>query len=180
MQREPDHQALGWLQRLGTIDSVGIESSGSYGAELSRVLIHAGIPVVEVNRPHAHTRHRRGKSDGIDAEATVRKVLAGDTMVVPKDTPGVVEPIRQLKVARDGALKARDAALVQLRDPIITAPAELREALSKRKTLRGRATLCRRLRPHLTRPDEPLEAAIRSLNRRALGFHQTRCALPAS
>jgi transposase len=122
----------------------------------------------------------RGKSDGIDAEATVRKVLAGDTMVVPKDTPGVVEPIRQLKVARDGALKARDAALVQLRDLIITAPAELREALSKRKTLRGRATtLCRRLRPHLTRLDEPLEAAIRSSNRRALGFHETRCALRA-
>ena len=162
-------QAVGWLQRLGTIDVVGIESSGSYGAELSRVLRRVGVPVVEVNRPHAHTRHRRGKSDEIDAEATARKVLAGDTRVVPKDTTGVVEAIRQLKVARDGALKARGGALVQLRDLIITAPAELRETLSKRKTLRGRATLCRRLRPDLTRLDEPLEAAklsLRSLARR--------------
>lgn len=162
-------QAVGWLQSLGAVDVVGVESSGSYGAELSRVLIRAGIPVVEVNRPHPHTRHRRGKSDAVDAEATARKVLAGDTKVVPKDTTGLVEAIRQLKVARDGALKARGAALVQLRDLMITAPADLREVLSKRKTLRGRATLCRRLRPDGARLEEPLEAAklsLRSLARR--------------
>jgi hypothetical protein len=45
--------------------------------------------------------------------------LPGDTTVVPKDTTRVVEAIRQLKVARDGALKARGAALVQLRDLMI-------------------------------------------------------------
>ncbi len=151
------------------VDVVGVESSGSYGAELSRVLIRVGIPVVEVNRPHPHTRHRRGKSDAVDAEATARKVLAGDTKVVPKAMTGLVEAIHQLKVARDGALKARGAALVQLRDLMITAPADLREVLSKRKTLRGRATLCRRLRPDRARLEEPLEAAklsLRSLARR--------------
>ena len=162
-------RAAAWLQSLGTVNEVGIESSGSYGAELTRVLIQTGISVVEINRPHAHVRHRKGKSDAIDAEAAARKVLAGDTKVIPKDTTGVVEAIRQLKVARDGALKARGAALVQLRDLIITAPAELREALSRRKTLRGRATLCRRLRPDITRLGEPVEAAklsLRSLARR--------------
>ncbi len=142
---------------------VGIESSGSYGAELTRVLIEAGISVAEINRLHSHMRHRKGKSDGIDAEAAARQVLAGETRVAPKDTTGVVEAIRQLKVARGGALKARAAALVQLRDLIITAPAELREALSKKKTLRGRATLCRRLRPDMTRLQEPTEAAKLSL-----------------
>ncbi len=175
-------QAVGWLQGLGVVEAVGVESSGSYGAELSRVLIRAGIRVVEVNRPHPHTRHRRGKSDGIDAEAAARKVLAGDTKVVPKDITGVVEAIRQLKVARDGALKARGAALVQLRDLIITAPSELREALSGRKTLRGRATLCRRLRPDRTRTGEPQEAAkiaLRSLAKRIAALDEEIAELDA-
>ncbi|MPZ70602.1 MAG: IS110 family transposase [Actinobacteria bacterium] len=167
--RKGCHRATGWLKSLGTVREVGVESSGSYGAELTRVLIEAGISVVEINRPHLHTRHRKGKSDGIDAEAAARQVLAGETRIAPKDTTGVVEAIRQLKVAQDGALKARAAALVQLRDLIVTAPAEMKEALSKRKTLRGRATLCRRLRPDIARMHEPSEAAklsLRSLARR--------------
>lgn len=162
-------EAVGWLLGLGAVDAVGVESSGSYGAELSRVLSKAGICVVEVNRPHAHVRHRRGKSDAVDAEAAARKVLAGETTAVPKDTSGVVEALRQLKVARGGALKARAAALVQLRDVLVTAPAGLRETLSERKTLRGRAALCRRLRPDLNSLTEPVEAAkfsLRSLSRR--------------
>lgn len=162
-------QATKWLQSLGTVRDVGVESSGPYGTELTRVLTAAGISVTEVNRPHLHTRHHKGKSDRVDAEAAARRVLAGETKVVPKDTTGVVEAIRQLKVARDGAVKARSAALQQLRDLIITAPAALRETCSKRKTLRGRATICRRLRPDTTRLHEPAEAAklaLRSVARR--------------
>jgi transposase len=160
--------AVKWLTGLGRVDAVGVESSGSYGAELGRILTKTGIRVVEVNRPHPHVRHRVGKSDTVDAEAAARKVLAGEATVIPKDTTGVVEAIRQLKVAKEGALKARAAALVQLRDLIVTAPAELREMLS-RKTLRGQATLCRRFRPDPGRLGEPTEAAKfsqRSLSRR--------------
>jgi transposase len=162
-------QAIRWLVALGTVKTVGVESSGSYGAELTRILTKAGIPVVEVNRPHAHVRHRRGKSDAVDAEAAARKVLAGESNGVPKDTSGAVEAIRQLKVAKEGALKARAAAFVQLRDLTVTAPADLREGLSERKTLRGRAALCRRFRPDPARLGEPCEAAkfsLRSLARR--------------
>lgn len=57
------------------------------------------------------------------------------------------ESIRQLTVARDGAVKARTAALGQLGDLIITAPAPLREKFARRKSLEGKATLCYRLRP---------------------------------
>lgn len=162
-------QAVGWLTALGSVEAVGIESSGSYGAEFGRVLTKAGIRILEVNRPHPHVRHRHGKSDAVDAEAAARKVLAGEATAVPKDTSGVVEAIRQIKVAKEGALKARAAALVQLRDLIVTAPAALRESLSCRKTLRGRASLCRRFRPDPTRLAEPIEAAkfsLRSLSRR--------------
>lgn len=158
-------QMTRWLHGFGEIDAVGVESSGSYGAGLTRHLLGAGLRVIEVNRPHAHTRHHRGKSDSIDAEAAARKVLSGETTVIPKNTAGAVEAIRQLKVARDGAVKARSAALLQLGALVVTSPAELRERL-RRKTRAGQASLCRRLRPDRRRLAEPAEAAklaLRSL-----------------
>ena len=44
---------------------------------------------------------------------------------------GIVEAIRQLRVARDGAVKARSAALNALGGLIVTAPEELRQQLSR-------------------------------------------------
>src|SRR5712692_9768693 len=82
--------------------------------------------VVEVDQPHPHARQRRGKSDPIDAELAARAALNGTATAVPKQTSGIVEAIRQLGVARAGALKARTAALQQLDDLVITAPEQLR------------------------------------------------------
>jgi len=45
-----------WMHGFGDVDRVGVESSGSYGAGLTRALIADGMRVVEVNRPHGHTR----------------------------------------------------------------------------------------------------------------------------
>jgi transposase len=159
---------LQWFVGQGEPQMVGVESTGSYGAGLTRFLVSSGVRVIEVNRPHAHLRHRRGKSDAVDAEAAARKVLAGDVMVVPKDTSGVVEAIRQLKVVRHSAVKARTQALVQLRDLVTTAPDELREMLAG-MTLRQQVGRCRRLRPdqqHLQQPAEAAKLALRSLARR--------------
>ena len=156
-------QLLEWLIGQGEPQAVGVESTGSYGAGLTRFLVSSGVRVLEVNRPHAHTRHRRGKSDAIDAEAAARKVLAGDAAVIPKDTSGVVEAIRQLKVARSGAVKARSQALAQLRDLVTTAPADLREALGG-TTLRQQASRCRRFRPDRQRLDQPAAAAKLALH----------------
>jgi transposase len=151
-------QLLAWLRSFGPVTVVGVESTGSYGANLTRFLRAAGVCVVEVNRPHAHLRRRRGKTDAIDAEAAARKALSGEAMAVPKDMSGAVEAIRQLRLARRSAVKARAAALRQLGDIILTAPTELREQLS-RKTLRGQAGLCARLRPDRRRLADPERAA---------------------
>jgi transposase len=113
---------LEWLRHYGRISAVGVEGSGSHGAALTRHLRSRGIKVVEVNRPHPHTRARRGKNDAIDAEAAARKVLAGECTAIPKDTTGIVEAIRQLHLARASAVQARTAALNQLDDIIVTAP----------------------------------------------------------
>lgn len=121
------HALLNWAARHGLIDRFGVESTGSYGAGLTRHLLLAEVDVIEVNRPDKTTRARDGKSDPIDAEAAARAVLTGRATARPKLTTGVVEAIRVLMVAHDSAVKARTAAYSQLRDVITTAPADLHD-----------------------------------------------------
>jgi hypothetical protein len=120
-------QLLGWLGRHGQLEAVGVEGSGSYGAGLTRLLLDRGVNVVEVDRPDRRTRRQRGKSDPIDAEAAARAVLAGVATAPAKRRDGIVEAIRALRAARSGAIKARTAAINQLKGLLVTAPASVRE-----------------------------------------------------
>jgi transposase len=163
-------QLISWLQSHGEVERVGVESTGAYAAALVRALRAGSIRVVEVNQPHRHARQRLGKSDPIDAELAARAALSGTATAVPKQTNGIVEAIRQLAVARAGALKARTAALQQLDDLVITAPEQLRGQLRHGRTLKARAALCLQLRPDTERIHEPAQAAklaLRSLARRS-------------
>ena len=162
-------ELLRWLQHFGPIQAVGVESTASYGAGLTRHLLAAGLQVIEVNQPHRQLRYRRGKSDAIDAEGAARKVLSGEATAMPKDTTGHVEAIRQLRVVRASAVKARTAALAELGELIVTAPTALRDSLSQAKTVRARVGLCARLRPLLSQLHQPLQAAklaLRTLSQR--------------
>jgi hypothetical protein len=126
-----------WLASFGLIDRVGVESTGSYAAGLTRHLLAEGVRVLEVNQPHAHSRRRRGKTDAIDAELAARHALSLASAVTPKQSSGIVESIRQLRVARGSAVKSRSAAIVQLGDLVRTAPSELPNSL--RSAARSRA-----------------------------------------
>jgi transposase len=117
-----------WASSLGPVDAFGVEGTGSYGAELARVLRRRGYRVVEVNRPDRATRHRRGKSDPIDAEMAARAVLSGVAAGTPKHADGDAEMVRMLKMAKDSAVKARTQALNQIKAILVTAPAQLRES----------------------------------------------------
>ena len=97
------------------------ESTGSFGAALTRSLVAKGCRVIEVNQPHPHLRSRRGHNDTIDAEAAARKVLSGEATAAATDTTGIVEAIRQLSVTRNSAVKARAAALCQIGDLLVAA-----------------------------------------------------------
>lgn len=88
-----------WMASFGTLDRVGIEGTGSYGAGLARHLGAAGVNVVEINRPNRQLRRRHGKSDAVDAEAAARSVLAGNAAGTPKSSTGMVEGLRALRVA---------------------------------------------------------------------------------
>lgn len=113
-------------------------------------------------------RSRSGKSDANDAEAAARKVQSGECTSPAKDTSGSVEAIRNLHLVRDSAVKSRTAALVQLRDVLVTAPDDLRRRLDA-KTLQAKAMQAKSLRPDMARLHEPEQAvkyALRDLGRR--------------
>ena len=96
-------------------------------------------------------------------------MLLGEATAAATDTTGNLEAIRRLSVARNSALKARSAALCQLGDLLVTAPAALREQLNGRRTLKAKAVVCARLRPDTDRLADPAQAAktaLRSLGRR--------------
>lgn len=87
------------------------------------------IRVVEVSHCDRRKRRNQGKKDTLDAETAARSVLAGLATAVPKAADGAAEMVRQIKVARDTAAKARSAAIITLKTIILNAPSDLREEL---------------------------------------------------
>lgn len=85
--------------------------------------------VVEVSPGDRRTRRTDGKDDTLDAERAARALLAGTATAVPKTADGCSEMVRQLKVARDTAVKARAAAMLALKQLLVNAPGERREGL---------------------------------------------------
>ncbi len=159
-------QLLAWAQQFGAVWCFGVESCGSYGQGLVGFLRRHDQRVVEAGRPDRRDRRERGKSDPIDAENAARAVLAGTATGVPKSANGTSEVIREIKIARDTAVKSRTQAVITLKTLIVTAPDELRQELQPltKAKLRDR---CAALRPG--KVDTPLAAAkhaIRSLARR--------------
>jgi transposase len=167
---------LAWMRRHGQIAAIGVESTGSFGATLTRALTKAGEQVVEVNRPNRLARRMDGKSDRLDAEQIARAVLGQTSTAVPKAKSGMVEVIRTLRVTRASAVKARTQAFNTLWGVMIGAPSPLRDDLVilTKRTLVNR---CLRLRPEtedlLALTGEPerlliasVKTALRDLARR--------------
>src|SRR6266478_2773622 len=100
-------QLHGWLAGFGTVDRVGVEGTGAYGAGLARHLRSRGVVVIEVDRPNRQERRRNGKSDELDAIEAARAVL----------------------LARRSGRNVRIKYLNQIRHLGFTAPDELRERL---------------------------------------------------
>jgi transposase len=119
-------QLLSWLGSFGELTLVGVEGTGSYGVGLSRYLGNAGIDVVEVDRPNRQTRHRKGKSDPVDAVGAARAALSGQATGLPKTRDGNVEAIRVLMIARRSAVDTRIETLNQLRHVVFCATPEIR------------------------------------------------------
>ena len=124
---------LAFITHFGLVTGVGVEGTGSYGGELSRVLRTAGLPVHEVNRPNRQARRLRGKSDPLDAYQAAESVLAERGTSTPKTKDGPVECLRVLRAARSSqlaarssAMKARTISINQIKGILVSAPEHVR------------------------------------------------------
>jgi hypothetical protein len=73
-----------FITSYGTVTAVGVEGTGSYGAEIARTLRGEGLCVLEVNRPNRAARRLKGKSDPLDAYQAAQSVLDGRTNRSPR------------------------------------------------------------------------------------------------
>lgn len=119
-------QITDFVTGQGVVLAVGVEGTGSYGAELTRRLTKAGLVVFEVTCTDRGQRRLRGKSDPIDAYAAAHAVLSERARSVPKSRDGAVEAIRVLRVARVSAIKSRTMAINQIKTILVSAEDALR------------------------------------------------------
>jgi transposase len=159
---------LSWMRTHGSLEAIGVESTGSFGATLTRALTAAGEHVIEVNRPNRIARRMDGKSDRLDAEQIARAVLGRTSTATPKSKSGMVEVIRTLRVTRSSAVKARTQTFNTLFGIMIGAPSPLRDELVTltKRTLINR---CLGLRPETSdftqlhaHPERLLMASIKT------------------
>jgi len=155
-----------WLTGFGTLDSVGIEGTGSWGAGLARFLTANDVGVIEVRRPNRQHRRRHGKSDPTDAISAARAVQSGEEHGTAKTANGSVESIRLVLVARRSALKARSQTANQIYAVIDTAPEELRARFHGQPVREVVRVAARFHRSDIDSPHAAAKCALRHLARR--------------
>lgn len=142
--RQGYRKMLAWMSSFGTIERIGVECTGSYGAGLLRYLQSAKIEVLEVTVPDKMERRKRGKSDTIDAESAAHAALCRIRTVTSKTRSGMIEALRVLKVCRKTAVAARRIALQMIQMNIVSAPNELRDQIRHLTRMHLIRTLVRR------------------------------------
>ncbi|MGC5643094.1 UNVERIFIED_CONTAM: transposase [Kocuria sp. CPCC 205300] len=156
-------QILDFLHTAGPIRAVGVEGTGSYGAELARTLTAAGVTVIEVMRINRQYHRLKGKSDPLDAEQATLTVAAGQVTVVPKQRDGRAESLRILLAERISATKVRTAVLNQIHALLITAPGAVRANYRRRHGSQLVAVLAR-TRPGAGHdPEQIARASLKTL-----------------
>jgi len=105
-----------------------IESTGGYGAGLTRFLHAHQEQVAELDRPKRAARRHGAKSDPLDATRAAREALGRDQLAQPRATgPRAALSVRL--AARRSAVQAAGDAQRQLHALVITAPEALRGRL---------------------------------------------------
>ena len=161
---------LEFITGFGTVIAVGVEGTGSYGAELARTLTKEGIQVREVMRPNRQGRRLKGKSDPLDAYQAAESVLADRGTSTPKARDGAVEALRVLRAEKTTAMRARVAVMAQVKSILVSAPECLRTKYRDLRTAALMAAL------EKTRPagslSEPANATSVVLKRLAARYRQ--------
>ena len=125
-----------WLEGFGTVELVGIEGTGSYGAGLTRHL---------QARASASSRSTDRIGSGVAVGASpipktrslpLERPRAARRTGSPRHRDGNVEAMRVLRIARSSARRGRTVALNQMRSIISTAPDALRAELRDFRSIR--------------------------------------------
>ena len=153
---------LRWFRSHGELLRVGVESTGTYGAGITRHLALSGIPVLEVTGPDPASRRANGKDDTLDAIAAAEAARTRRRVQVAKDRSGAVEALRVLRTTRKTAIKCRRAALQQLHNTIVAAPEEVRDQV-RNLTRMQRLRTCATWRPDTVGYRDPVVATKLSL-----------------
>ena len=164
---------LRWFRSHGELLRVGVESTGTYGAGITRHLALSGIPVLEVTGPDPASRRAKGKDDALDAISAAEAARTRRRVQVVKDRSGTVEALRVLRTTRKTAIKCRRAALQQLHNTIVAAPEEVRDQV-RNLTRMQRLRTCAAWRPDTVGYRDPVVAtklSLKSLARRILDIN---------
>ena len=105
-----------------------IESTGGYGAGLTRFLHASAEQVVELDRPKRTARRHGAKSDPIDATRAAREALGRDQLAQPR-AAGQRAALAVRLAARRSAVQAATDAQRQLHALVVAAPETLRTRL---------------------------------------------------
>jgi transposase len=140
-----------------------IESTGGYGAGLTRFLAAHQEQVVELDRPKRAARRHGATSDPLDATRAAREALAREQLAQPR-AAGHRAAVAVRLAARRSAVQAATDAQRQLHALVVAAPDTLRSRLRGLTTPRLVST-CARLRQ---RTDANLETAATVASLRAL------------
>jgi transposase len=98
-----------------------IESTGGYGAGLTRFLQAHGEQVLELDRPKRAARRHGAKSDPLDATRAAREALGRDHLAQPR-AAGPRAALQARLTARRSAVQAAGDAQRQLHALVVAAP----------------------------------------------------------
>ena len=128
--KEGYEKLLALAQSLGKPAFV-IEGTGSYGAGLARFLDGKSLEVYECERPRRRSG-RRSKSDLIDAGRAAERLVAGESVTLPRSF-GEREHLKALLSERRVCVQTCTQAKNSLRSLVVTAPETLRGELRSLK-----------------------------------------------
>lgn len=144
-----------------------IEGTASYGRGLTVMLQRRGEWAIEFDRAERKAAKDGAKSDALDAIRAGREALGRKRLAEPRAHTGMREAIRVHSVTRAAAVRARTAAINELKALVVTVDDELR------RQLRGLCTnklvaRCARFRDvsHRDVDQRCTRAAMRALARR--------------
>jgi len=146
-------QVVAWADGYSTATerAWAVEGSASYGRGVTAALGRGGEWVVEFDRAKEKPAKDGSKTDELDAIRAARETLGRTRLASPRAHQGFREALRVHAVARDSAVRARTAAINELKAFVVTADDTLRGELRGLPTA-GLVKRCAGFRHSTNRP----------------------------